>query len=55
MRSLNTYFSGSYSEAIDLTLLNPDLDPTDDIQSCGAMPPRASTWPMKRASFAVTV
>ena len=25
----DTYFSGSYSEAIDLTLLNPGLDPTD--------------------------
>jgi high affinity Mn2+ porin len=27
----DTYFSGSYSEAIDLTLLNPGLDPTDAI------------------------
>ena len=27
----DTYFSGSYSQAIDLTLLNPGLDPTDAI------------------------
>jgi high affinity Mn2+ porin len=27
----DTYFSGSYSEAVDLTLLNPGLDPTDAI------------------------
>src|SRR6266436_5149130 len=27
----DTYFSGSYSEAIDLTLLNPGLDPTEAI------------------------
>ena len=27
----DTYFSGSYSEAIDLTLINPGLDPTDAI------------------------
>ncbi len=27
----DTYFSGSYREAIDLTLLNPELDPTDAI------------------------
>jgi len=27
----DTYFSGSYRQAIDLTLLNPDLDPTDAI------------------------
>ena len=27
----NTYFSGSYSQALDLTLLNPGLDPTDAI------------------------
>jgi high affinity Mn2+ porin len=27
----DTYFSGSYSEAIDLTVLNPGLDPTDAI------------------------
>ena len=28
----NSYFSGSYSEALDLTLLNPGLDPTDAIE-----------------------
>jgi len=28
----DTYFSGSYSEAVDLTLLNPGLDPTDAIR-----------------------
>src|SRR5215813_7130429 len=28
----DTYFSGSYRQAIDLTLLNPDLDPTDAIE-----------------------
>src|SRR5262249_59038508 len=27
----DTYFSGSYSEAVDLTLLNPGLDPTEAI------------------------
>jgi high affinity Mn2+ porin len=27
----DTYFSGSYREAVDLTLLNPGLDPTDAI------------------------
>jgi high affinity Mn2+ porin len=27
----DTYFSGSYREAVDLTLINPDLDPTDAI------------------------
>jgi high affinity Mn2+ porin len=27
----DTYFSGSYSQAVDLTLLNPGLDPTDAI------------------------
>ena len=27
----DTYFSGSYSEAVDLTVLNPGLDPTDAI------------------------
>src|SRR5438874_759089 len=27
----DTYFSGSYREAIDLTLLNPELDPTEAI------------------------
>jgi high affinity Mn2+ porin len=27
----DTYFSGSYSEAVDLTLINPGLDPTDAI------------------------
>jgi high affinity Mn2+ porin len=27
----DTYFSGSYSQAIDLTLLNPGLDPTEAI------------------------
>jgi high affinity Mn2+ porin len=27
----DTYFSGSYSEALDLTLLSPGLDPTDAI------------------------
>jgi high affinity Mn2+ porin len=28
----NSYFSGSYSEAIDLTLLNPGLDPTEALR-----------------------
>ena len=27
----NTYFSGSYSQALDLTLMSPGLDPTDAI------------------------
>jgi len=27
----DTYFSGSYRQAVDLTLLDPDLDPTDAI------------------------
>ena len=28
----DTYFSGSYSDAVDLTLINPGLDPTDAIR-----------------------
>jgi high affinity Mn2+ porin len=27
----DTYLTGSYREAVDLTLINPDLDPTDAI------------------------